>query len=166
LLVVVENRDLLRERKIFEAALVAGFIGCKHNNRDVSEEELERLFRAADRKKMRIRGRPLPGTAPFAVYRGVHGVGKERRARGLSWTASFDVACHFAAAGPYPAIYEATLHDGDIYFFTNERFEAEFVARPKTCRRMLLSAKEIRRLAKRHAKSVRDRNRSRLAAGR
>jgi len=140
------NLKLLKQRGIYEPAIVEAYIGCKFNNHNWPIQAIECLFRIGDRGKLLACGETLPGEESFTVYRGIAGERHKRKVRGLSWTSSLDAACWFALRLhlPDPAVYLAQLLPADIYCCTNERNELEFIGRPRSCRRLPLSADEMR----------------------
>jgi hypothetical protein len=77
--------------------------------------------------------------------------------RGLSWSASLDVACWFAlrystlGAG---AVYRAVLQDSDVFLYFDERGEQEYIGRPRSCKRLELSKDEMRAASDRHTEAV------------
>ena len=99
---------------------------------------MEFLFAIADRAKLRAAGDALPSTGPFTLYRGVAGIGRARRIRGWSWTASLPIAQWFATrsfhlGAPKPAVYTITIEEPNILVYSNERTENEFIVRvPRT----------------------------------
>jgi hypothetical protein len=92
---------------------------------------LEVLFLRADRTRLLQAGSPLPGEAPFTIYRGVAGTGKQRRVRGFSWSASMMIAarfaCFFGKVFGNPGLYTVTVSLNEVLFYTKERHEQEFV---------------------------------------
>ena len=80
----------------FESILVEAFAGVKFNTIRAPLGRLRHLFfREANRAELLQLG-PLPGPGPFQIYRGVSGVGKSRRERGISWTSDIRTAAFFA----------------------------------------------------------------------
>jgi hypothetical protein len=164
LAVVADNAEALKERGIFEAALVHGYVGCKTNHRDWTIKEIESLFRMADREKLRTVGAPLPGTGPFTVYRGVGRSSRQRQVSGMSWTSSLDVACHFALAGDHdPAVYQATVQADAVYCYFVERGEDEFICRPNKHQRLPLSLSDLEKRAERVTEKMEQAKKQRLA---
>lgn len=152
LALVCDNMHLLRQRGLYEEALLMAYSGCRVNHRNWSASVLQYLFGFADRDKLREVGDPLPGAGPFTIYRGVSGVGAARRLRGLSWTGSLDIACWFACRFPLgtPAVVTATIDAADVYACITDRDEDEFVCRPAKVKRMKLSGEEIKAGAARY----------------
>lgn len=98
---------------------------------------LKALFHAADRARLLAVGHPLPASDSYTLYRGVAGRGAARRITGLSWTRSRERAEWFASrfALPDPAVYQALVPRKDVYAYTNERQEDEFIViLPKSVR--------------------------------
>lgn len=114
---VAGNSAILRERGIFEEALLHALISPRISHYRVEMGFLRDLIRTANREKLRAAGDPLPGPGPFTVFRGVAGNKNHRRVRGISWTGSFDKAAWFAGRfqpdsqladpGVYKAVVEA-----------------------------------------------------------
>lgn len=130
LTIVHQNIDALKERGLYEKALIDAFIDSRTNNHQWPARELEALFQFADRERLRAAGNRLPNPGPFTLYRGVAGRAPSRRVRGLSWTSSFDRAKWFAQRWPElgdPAVYRAIVAEEDVLFYTNDRNEEEYV---------------------------------------
>jgi len=155
LYVVLDNIRQLKARGIYEAALVHGYCDCKCGHPNWRMSVIEALFRIGDRDKLRAVGHPLPGPGPFVVYRGVGGTGQERHVRGMSWTSSLDVACWFATKGfEDSAVYTARVQADEVYCYSNERHEDEFICRPKRPRRLVMGPGEMQQHAARHAETL------------
>lgn len=145
LAVVYDNDDALRERGIYEAAVVYGYVWTTHDHRDWETDVVKSLFDCGNREKLRNAGSPLKGSGPFTVYRGVNGSGVNRRDCGLSWTGSLEVACWFATkfGGEEAAVNSASLRLQDIYCYYNGRDEDEYLGIPKYWERLSLTLEEI-----------------------
>ena len=91
------NATALKQRGMYESALIEAYIGCKIDHRRHGTAFLEMLFRFGNRDNLRSRGQPLPGPGPFRIVRGVQKASK--RVRGLSWTTDIDIACWYAMRG-------------------------------------------------------------------
>ena len=160
LALVADNAAVLRRRGAYEAALLAAFTRTRTNTAGWSLRDLGRLFGTADRARLRAAGDPLPGPGPFPLHRGVAGVGRARRPRGYSWTGSLDVACWFATRRdlPAPAVFTATVPEGDVLAYVDGRGEQEYVCRPDVARRLAIDEAEIggraRRLDERRQRQV------------
>ncbi len=145
--VVLDNWEALKRRGILEAAIVHGYIGCKHNNHTHGVRYIERMFCRCDLAKLRAVGLPLPSDGPFRIYRGVSGKRPNRNVLGLSWTPQLDSACWFAlryaAALGDPTVYTASIRAGDVWCYTDDRHEQEFIGRPLSCRRLKISLAEM-----------------------
>jgi hypothetical protein len=166
LALVWDNIPALRDRGIYEAALVEALIGCKGNNRGWSISALKTLFHFGDRKKLLAAGQPLPGAGPFTVYRGVSGEKPFRRINSLSWTSSLDVACWFAKRNALkdPAVYRAKLNADDVFCFKQDRGEMEFIGCPRSCKLHPMTATEIDASAQRRSKLIKARDDAELKA--
>ena len=95
LALVLHNMKRLRERGLYEEALLWGFTSSRENNYRWFTK-LADMFHKADRTRLRQVGDALPGDGPFTLYRGVAGNGRARRVRGFSWTEDLQVAKWFA----------------------------------------------------------------------
>jgi hypothetical protein len=140
---VWRNRMALQVRGIYEKALVEAFIGTRTNNLHWPASRLAFLFRIADRARLRATGDPIPGTGLYTLYRGVAGIGRARRVKGFSWTASQDQARWFAArfAGilPDPAVFRVSVAKRHVLFYSNARQEAEYIVLlPETAKPVLV----------------------------
>jgi len=150
---VFDNRLVLIDLGMFERALVTAFTACRMNNHVWHATDIERLFNKCDREKLWAVGTEPPPGDRWVVYRGVAGSRGQRKVRGLSWTSSRDQACWWATRFglPDPAVYSATVARQEVYCYTDDRREAEFICRPKRCSRVDLSADDIRLGAKRES---------------
>jgi hypothetical protein len=127
---VLDNRPLLRERGLYEKALVYSYVGTRTNYSRWSPDLIKFLFSMADRRRLIEAGDPLPGNGPFTVYRGVSGRGAARRVRGISWTGSFERAVWFAKRFSdleKPAVFRAVVDKSLIFGYSNDRQESEFL---------------------------------------
>jgi hypothetical protein len=132
---IQENVSVLRARGVYERALLRAFIETAHAM--TSLPDLKRLFEAADRRRLRSAGDPIPGPGPFTLYRGVAGLEPHRRVRGLSWTRAIDQARWFAAergcreaewtSCPDPAVYRVTVDERHVLAYSNAEEEDEFI---------------------------------------
>lgn len=149
MLIVERNIKPLKEKGIYEAALLEAIIGCKINHRGTPPTTISAMLAMADRDRLRAAGDPLPGTGPFTLYRGVAGRGPARRVRGLSWTGNLGVACWFAkrfadlANDAKPAVFTATVTADQVYAYTNCREEQEFICAPARPIRLTISDTEM-----------------------
>ena len=150
---VSDNIGCLIRRGIYEPALVASYSGSDSNLSNWSLPVLESLFECGDSAKLQACGAPLPAGNPIRIYRGVAGVGRARRARGISWTLDLDVACWFALRYssflPDPAVFEAELLPQQVFCRILDRGEDEIIARPSRFRRVRLGNEEM---IERHAR--------------
>ena len=130
--IVWQNWNLLQSMGLYEEALLHAFTICGLNNHHVPPARLSFLFRIADRAKLRAAGDPFPSAGPFTLYRGVSGIGRGRRIRGYSWTASLRRAQWFAArgfscGGAHPSVYSVTVRKPAVLAYSNDREEEEFI---------------------------------------
>ena len=79
LVLVVRNASILRRRGLYEEALLDAWSMTRTNHVTWPPKVITRLFRLANRARLRALGDPLPGTGPFTLYRGVSGTGPLRR---------------------------------------------------------------------------------------
>ncbi len=146
LLIVDDNVVAFKERAILEPAVAYALVQTGTNHHAVSVRRIDALLRACDRERLLGSSDRLPPGDSFKVFRGVAGSGAARRVRGFSWTGSLDVACWFAARYPAlgdPAVVTARLQTTDVYLYSDERYEDEFVGRPRSCRRVDIGIEEI-----------------------
>jgi hypothetical protein len=151
LALVFDNLRALKDRGIYEQALLDAWIGDRVNHSHWPDGVVAYLSQQADPAKLRAAGDPVPG-CPIVVYRGISGHGRRRRKLGWSWIDSPDVACWFALRLRLanPAIPTATVEPREILAWVNDRQEREFVVRPQTCMRLRIDVAEMeRREAKR-----------------
>jgi hypothetical protein len=132
---VFDNLSQLRERGIYEEALLRALTGSRTNNHRCPQDRLDLLLDAADREKLRAAGDPLPGPGPFTAYRGVAGHGRSRRIRGLSWTLSLEKAQWFARRGERsglakPAVFTAEIPKENVVAYCRDRDEEELLVWP------------------------------------
>jgi hypothetical protein len=125
---VAMNASILREKGIYEAALLHAFTAMRTNNRAWSLVDLAFLFETADRTRLRSLGDPLPG-GPYTLYRGVAGHGRARRIRGISWTDDCERAQWFAQRHAStlhdPAVYQVTVNESNVLACLNESYRNE-----------------------------------------
>lgn len=129
---IVKNFEMFHSSGRYEQALLWAFTITRTSHAHFPLEVLKTLFECADRTRLRAAGDPLPGSGPFTLYRGVGGVGRGRRVRGLSWSASEERARWFAdrakAFGlPDPAVFRVTVDDRDVLAYVDDREEQEFI---------------------------------------
>jgi hypothetical protein len=96
LYIVAANGSALKERGLYEQALLHAWAATRTNYAKWPASHLRALFDWADKAKLRALGDPLPGPGPFVLYRGIAGTGAFRKPCGISWTSDFDTACWFA----------------------------------------------------------------------
>ena len=140
---VVDNRFQLQNAGIYELALTYAYTASRTNNRNISFPLLKSLFNSANREKLLAAGDPLPSGKRFTLYRGVAGRGAARRVKGFSWTRDLEQAIWFAkrfAPAGDPAVFTAEAARSEVYFYTNERQEDEFVFLAKEAKRVRVEA--------------------------
>lgn len=148
LALVFDNIDQLKERGIFEPALLEAFTGCRTNHHGWDPRTINALFDLADRDKLRAAGDPLPGPGPFTLYRGVAGSGTARRPDGLSWTTDLDEACWFALRFENlasPSVLVTEVQAEKVLAYCNQRNEGEMLIRPDKSHRLKITLREMRR---------------------
>jgi hypothetical protein len=126
---VIRNMQQLKKSGIYEATLLEAFTGTRTNNRWCPVDTLRDLFLCGERERFLAAGDALPEGDKFSLYRGVAGRGAARRVRGLSWTANRERAEWFAKRAFLhdPAIYTVMANRSDIWAYTNQREEEEFI---------------------------------------
>ena len=161
---IKENQTLLKERDIYEEALVAAYTGCKTFHDQALMDDFSNLVSAADREKLRVAGAALPSQPPLTVYRGTGDEeARTKSSRAWSWSLSLDVACKFAKSRTgQPVILQGTARDEDISFYVAEREEAEVVCRPQNVIRLSITNAEIEAGAKRVLEAMERRSKARL----
>lgn len=114
---------------LLEEFVVAAYIAPQYNLTNVPFSFLQFVFNCCDKEKTRNLGEKFPFQDSYVVYRGVSGVGRKRRLRGFSWTASFEKAKWFAERFGLekPMVYKTEIHFDDIYYYSNGRHEQEYV---------------------------------------
>jgi hypothetical protein len=145
LALVADNWIALRDRSIFEECLLKAFVATRANHSEWPISAIEFLFSLAKRERLRELSDPLPSGDTFKVYRGVAGVRNRRKVTGYSWTMDLPSACWFASRFGLddPAVYVATIKRRSILAFHNSRHEQEVICRPRTVKRLVISAEEI-----------------------
>jgi hypothetical protein len=126
---VCDTWPLLQGLGMYEACLLDGFTGQKHNFHHWEEEILHLLVELADRDLLRQAG-PLPTTLPPVLYRGVSGPLETQHIRSLFWTASLKTAWWFARRYEFledPTVYAVVPQESMILAYTNERQEEEYL---------------------------------------
>ena len=121
----------LLDKKLFNELLLFSWISVEfpHYHR---QSELKKMFSKCDKKLMmddeeQKYFNSLPET--ITIYRGFNGYkGKIKR---FSWTGDFKTANFFAKRwGDTDYLYKAKIKKKDVYFYTNDRNEKEFVVNP------------------------------------
>lgn len=135
----------LRERGVYEEALLHAFVSTATNHHEMELDTIDYLFELADRDKLLAAGDPLPIGESFTVYRGVAGIRRHRRVEGYSWTLNLSQACYFAARFDRPngRVYQATVARVEVLAYINWRDEAEVICRPKGIHNRRLTHREI-----------------------
>jgi hypothetical protein len=150
LLLVSANAEALRERGMYEAAMLEAYTGCKIDNRRWTQGVLKAMFDYGDRQKFQAMGSPIPET--LTVYRGVYRHGRQRQTRGFSWTTSLNVACWYALRGlckdPEPAVYQAMARKSEVICYYNGRNEREVICLPKRLQKLEISIEEMKATAR------------------
>jgi hypothetical protein len=79
---LLSNLKRFQQLGLYEQAALYAFKASRTNDHRIWSD-LELMFFWADRMRLRNAGRPLPGSGPFTLYRGVAGHGRDRRIRGF-----------------------------------------------------------------------------------
>jgi hypothetical protein len=140
---VADNVCQLKDRDMYEPALLEAYTGTDFRLHRWSTPALQLLFDLADREKLLASGDPLPDGDRFTIYRGVAGMGRTRRVRGFSWTPNYDRAAWFATRHirlADPAVYRATIQRNDVLAYRSDRDEQEFLCRPDYVKRVKSNA--------------------------
>ncbi len=142
---VFHNQIPLRKKGIYEEALLQAFTSTRTNHVGMQASVLEQLFELAHKDRLRAAGDVLPEGEQFIVYRGVAGVGRQRRVKGPSWTLDFPRACWFAVrlSLPGPAVHKTTVSRNSVLAFFNERNEQEVLFWASSTQRLRMSMQEI-----------------------
>ena len=127
------NAVLLKERGIYEEALLCAITNTRTNNHSTPLRVFRDLFDWADRAKLLSAGDPLPSPGPFTLYRGVAGKAeRDRRVRGISWTGTLAKAAWFANRPgfglPNPEVYRCVVDAKHVLAYVgSHRNEDEYV---------------------------------------
>lgn len=127
---LADNFPLLKDRGLYEKALLRSYRSTLTNHAGWSLDALRFFFEIADIEKLRLAGDPIPTRESFTLYRGVSGVGRARRVNGISWTESPNIAAWFAkrfAHLPDPAVFTVTVPRDSVMACTNGRNEKEYL---------------------------------------
>jgi hypothetical protein len=124
-----ETMESLDEQATIGKIVLYAITAPRLNHSGTPLGEIQSWLQFAGREKMLTAGEPLPTAGPFTLYRGVSGVGRSRRLRGVSWTDSIDVARFFCDRFSFekPAIITMTIAAEHVYSYTNDRKEREFM---------------------------------------
>jgi hypothetical protein len=146
---VLQNSQPLKSRGVYEKAFLRAFTGTRTNNLRWSPSELDCMFATCDRDKLRAAGSRLRRPGPFTVYRGVAGLGDDRRIAGWSWTDDLDRACWFAVRFGLdsPGVFSGQLTKDEVLAFINERQEREYIGLPQVPNKVELTEDEIHQRA-------------------
>ena len=137
---VIENWKALRERGMLPAALVQAIIGCKVNNRRWNPNDIAGYL-VCCKEQCGMEGIRACGEDPgyahpetgITLYRGVAGVGRSRKVKGVSWTDDLGVASWYARRlhMPDPAVFATEVCIGEVFCFTDKRCEREYLIDPR-----------------------------------
>ncbi len=131
--VVAKNHQELQRRGTFERALLRAWCANQGTTAAWEPEWIRQLFLAhADRDRLLVEGDPLPAGGNFRIFRGVGGVGDQRREYGLAWTLDRTIAWRFAACSRDrgfvdPVVLEGRVDRRDVLAHLACRREAELI---------------------------------------
>lgn len=157
---VFDNCVALKQREMYEAALLDAYSGTRTNLVRWKLAVLRFLFGLADKSKLRALSSPIPH-GELILYRGVSGTGRNRRPTGPSWTSRIEVAAWFANSAHYgdPAIHTVTIDSDQALAHIVDRHEAEFIYFAKgNPKRMRLTNGDLVEMAQIHISEVRVRD--------
>ena len=122
-----DNAFRLKQRGIYEPALVCAYGCATLGFGGWPNDYVAYLLALADMKKLREAGDPIPSGESFTLFRGVAGPKKYKRTF-PSWTSDYWTAAWFAVrfCDKNPAIYQADVSREDILFYSDGS-EKEFV---------------------------------------
>jgi hypothetical protein len=128
---VADNWYVLKKHGKYEEALLHAYITIRTNYSNWSMDILKFLFAQTDIEKLRKLGDPIPDKDTFTLYRGVNGIGRQRRVNSFSWTESPTTAAWFAKRfdRPDPAVFTLTVPNESIMAFIMERNEEEYLVK-------------------------------------
>jgi hypothetical protein len=120
---------------LYEVALNRAYASCHTNFHRWDMQTLKFMFDVCDRDALYKTGDEFEGEYPLTVYRGICGDGDAYRPRGLSWTDDLEKAKWFAkfpeerykTKFPNCHVYRVRIKKKDVYFYTNDRQEREFI---------------------------------------
>lgn len=155
---VAHNAGALTLRGIYERAVVIAFSDARTNFAGYPASTVRYVFDMADREKLLAAGDPLPPGDTFEVYRGVAGVGAQRRLSGPSWTGDAERAKWYArrsalAGLENPAVLVASVPRPEVYYYTNRRDEHEFAVFVDSPKRLDIDLGDPRREVEMEAKA-------------
>lgn len=122
-----DNAFRLKQRGIYEPALVCAYRCATLGFSGWQNDYVAYLFALADMDKLREAGDPIPPGESFTLYRGVSGPNKHHRTF-PSWTSDYWTAAWFAVRlyEKNPALMQADIKREDILFYIDGS-EKEFV---------------------------------------
>lgn len=122
-----DNAYRLKQRGIYEPALVSAYRCATLGFAGWANDCVAFLFALADQDKLRDAGDPIPPGESFTLYRGVTGPKKHHRTF-PAWTSDYWTAAWFAVRFEHnnPALFQAEVSREDILFYIDGS-EKEFV---------------------------------------
>lgn len=122
-----DNAFRLKQRGIYESALVSAYRCSTLGFAGWPNDYVAFLFALADMDKLREAGDPIPPGDSYKLYRGVVGPRKHHRIF-PSWTSDYWTAAWFAVRfkDKNPALFQAEVNRQDILFYIDGS-EKEFV---------------------------------------
>ncbi|NLG18832.1 MAG: hypothetical protein GX556_16020 [Fibrobacter sp.] len=129
---VISNLGVLVENGKLAEALLWAWSATRTNNSGHKLADLRYLFITAGREALLKHSDKLPHGGPFELYRGVNGIGANRRVKGLSWTSDFEEAKFFAERYKdqlpgKPAVFKIVAPIEWVYGYTQDREESEYI---------------------------------------
>jgi hypothetical protein len=130
---VRDNAVALVQRGLFEPMLLRAYVGSRTNNLGWRQRDLEALFRLCDRRRLLEAGDSLRPGRTLTIYRGIAGVGADRRPKGMSWTTNREQAEWFANRFglPNPEVIEGRIGSRSVLAYTEGRQEQEVICFPR-----------------------------------
>jgi len=121
---VAANVEWLKSYDAYERCLVVSWTSAYVNPHEFPLYEQKRLFRIADRKRLRAAGEPMPKGKKFVLYRGCSGAGLGKNKYGISWTDDLYLAKHRATESiegsiPIrPVVYRTLVDEKNVYAYS------------------------------------------------